>query len=59
MKKHVASALFLLLLLSAFVGKAYAADESFIDHFIGSPLLILAAIIVVDLIAFIYHKIRK
>jgi cadmium resistance protein CadD (predicted permease) len=59
MKKHVASALFLLLLLFTLVGRAYAADESFIDQFIGSPLLILAAIIVIDVIAFIYHKIRK
>jgi hypothetical protein len=31
----------------------------FISQFVGSPLLILTAIIVIDIIAFIYHKIRK
>jgi len=29
------------------------------NQFLGSPLLILTAIIVIDIIAFIYHKIRK
>jgi uncharacterized cupredoxin-like copper-binding protein len=58
MKKH-ASALLLLMLLSTLVSRAYAQGESFTDQFIGSPLLVLAAIIVIDVIAFIYHKIRK
>jgi hypothetical protein len=29
------------------------------EQFLGSPLLILAAIIILDVIAFLYHKIRK
>jgi|YelNatPaOPRAMG01_1025707.scaffolds.fasta_scaffold00231_24 hypothetical protein len=33
--------------------------DPLISQFLGNPLLILAAIIVIDLIAFIYHKIRK
>jgi hypothetical protein len=33
--------------------------ESFVSQFLGSPLLILTVIIVIDVIAFIYHKIRK
>jgi hypothetical protein len=33
--------------------------DSFITQFLGSPLLILTAIIAIDIIAFIYHKIRK
>ncbi|MEM2995303.1 MAG: hypothetical protein QXI91_04730 [Candidatus Bathyarchaeia archaeon] len=60
MKKYaVTLAPLLLMALSVFVGRAYAQDESFIDQFIGSPLLVLAAIIAIDVIAFIYHKIRK
>jgi hypothetical protein len=31
----------------------------FVNQFVGSPLLVLTAIIVIDIIAFIYHKIRK
>ncbi|MEM2971091.1 MAG: hypothetical protein QW270_01520 [Candidatus Bathyarchaeia archaeon] len=58
-KRAVTSALLLLMALSVFVGRAYAQDESFIDQFIGSPLLILTAMIFIDVIAFIYHKIRK
>jgi hypothetical protein len=30
-----------------------------VSQFLGSPLLALATIIVIDIIAFIYHKIRK
>ena len=33
--------------------------DSFINQFLGSPLLILTAIIVIDIIVFVYHKIRK
>ena len=43
----------------ALISIAYAADESFVDQFIGSPLLVLATIIVIDIIALVYHKIRK
>jgi hypothetical protein len=48
-----------LILLSAFVGTVKAADESFTSQFLGSPLLALAALVVIDVIAFIYHRIRK
>jgi len=33
--------------------------DPLIEQFLGSPLLVLASIIVIDLIAFIYRKIRK
>jgi hypothetical protein len=39
-------------------GVAYAED-SFVDKFIGSPLLILAGILVVVAVAFVYHKMIK
>jgi hypothetical protein len=41
------------------INHAYAAEESPINQFLGSPLLILTAIIIIDIIAFIYRKIRK
>ncbi|MGB8779092.1 MAG: hypothetical protein WCD81_00385 [Candidatus Bathyarchaeia archaeon] len=48
-----------LILLSALIGTVRAADESFASQFLGSPLLALAALVVIDAIAFIYHKMRK
>jgi len=59
MKWRIALALYPLLFLFTSINIANAANESFTDQFLGSPLLILAAIIVIDIIAFIYHKIRK
>ena len=43
----------------ALINSVYAADESFADQFLGSPLLILVAIVVIVAVAFVYHKIRK
>lgn len=51
--------LYALTLLSALIGTVRAADESFASQFFGSPLLALAALVVIDVIAFIYHKMRK
>jgi hypothetical protein len=48
-----------LLLFSALVGIAAAADESFFYEFLGSPLLILVILLIIDAIALLYHKIRK
>jgi len=48
-----------MLLFSAVVGIAAAADESFFYQFLGSPLLILVALLVIDAIVLLYHKIRK
>jgi len=59
MKRQIALASYLLLFLITFVSTVNAADESFTDKFLGSPLLILVVIIVIDIIAFVYHKIRK
>lgn len=59
MKKRVALTLYSLFFLLAAVNRVSAADESFADQFLGSPLLILVGIIVIVGLAFIYHKIRK
>lgn len=48
-----------LFVLFALVSRVKAADETFIDQFIGSPLLILVALLIIVLIAFAYHRIRK
>jgi hypothetical protein len=48
---------FLALILIA--GQIRAENETLADRFLGSPLLILAALFIIVLIAFLYHKIRK
>jgi len=40
-------------------GLIRAENETLADRFLGSPLLILAALFIIVLIAFLYHKIRK
>lgn len=59
MKKRMAMAFYPLLFLFTLISSVNASDESFVDQFLGSPLLVLVAIIVIDIIAFVYHKIRK
>jgi hypothetical protein len=51
--------LYVLTLLSSLIGIVRAADESFASQFVDSPLLALAALVVIDVIAFIYHRMRK
>jgi hypothetical protein len=53
------SVLYLLFLSFTLVNVVNASDESFADQFLGNPLLVLAVIIVVDIVALVYHKIRK
>ena len=59
MKVQVTSTLSLMLFLLSFVNIASASEESLTEQFLGSPLLVLTAIIVIDIIALIYRKIRK
>ena len=35
------------------------ADETFVQQFLGSPLLILVALLVIAALASVYHRIRK
>jgi hypothetical protein len=59
-RKNLATIIFCaLLLMLTSINHAYAAEESPINQFLGSPLLIITAIIIIDIIAFIYRKIRK
>ena len=48
-----------LLFFLASIGSVKAGDVSFADQFLGSPLLILAGLFVIVIIAFIYHKIKR
>ncbi|MEM3566366.1 MAG: hypothetical protein QXK18_05790 [Candidatus Bathyarchaeia archaeon] len=61
MKKNLVAIIIvhILLLVSAFTNRVYAAEESLPNKFLGSPLLILTAIIIIDIIAYLYRKIRK
>jgi len=60
MKKNLATLIFCtLLLVSTLINYAYAAEESLPSKFLGSPLLILTAIIIIDIIAYLCRKIRK
>jgi len=59
MKRLTNWSLHLLLIFSSVIGVTYAADDSFASQFLGSPLLVLAVILIVDAIALIYHRARK
>ncbi len=57
--RRITSTVHLIIFFFALTNIVYGADESFIDQFLGSPLLILAAAIVVDVFAFAFHKMRR
>jgi len=46
-------------LLFALAKLAYGAGENFGEQFIGSPLLVLVAVMVIAALASLFHKIRK
>ncbi len=58
MKKRVLTPCVLFLLFTL-INSVNAQGDFFTDKFLSSPLIILVAIIVIDIIAFIYHKIRR
>ena len=59
MKRPAVLASCFLFMVFAMVGVVHAADETFAEQFVGSPLLILAAIVVIAALASLYHRIRK
>ena len=59
MRSRELLALYLLTFLFALISSANAAEDSLADQFLGSPLIILVAIIMIDIVAFIYHKVRR
>ena len=59
MNSQIVLTVFFTLFLIALANSVLAADESPVDKFLGSPLLILVGVLVIAAIAFVYHKIRK
>jgi hypothetical protein len=59
MKLFTRLSLWVLLLLPALVAEVWAADDSLAARLLGSPLLILGILVIVDVVAFAYHRIRK
>jgi hypothetical protein len=57
--RKIKLSLYSLFLLFMSINSVHAEEEPFVDKFLGSPLLVLVAIIVIDIIAFVYHKIRR
>jgi len=51
--------LFVLFMLSISINSVNAEGESFTDKFLGSPLIVLVVIIVIDIFAFIFHRIKR
>jgi hypothetical protein len=48
-----------LVLLLSLIGLVSASDGSLPTQFLGSPLLILGALLVIDTAALAYHRLRK
>jgi len=59
MKRMISLVSVSMLLFLALLNGVWAQDESFGDKFIGSPLLIVTIVIIVALIAMVFHKIRR
>jgi NADH:ubiquinone oxidoreductase subunit K len=59
MSKSAVLGLSSLLFVFALARVVYAADETLVEQFLGSPLLILAAVIIIAALASLYHRIRK
>ncbi len=59
MRKKTLLTLYALSLLFPLMGKVYAENEAVQNQFLGSPLLILIIIIIIDVIVFLYRKLRR
>jgi hypothetical protein len=59
MRRLVVLAVCSVFFVLALVGVVYAADETFGEQFLGSPLLILVAVMIVAALASLYHRLRK
>lgn len=59
MKKLLSALLYFAFLTFILINCVYAAEDLPLNQFLGSPLLALAIIVVIVLIAFLYRKIRR
>ena len=59
MKNPIRLAAYVLFLSVALVRVVNAADETFGEQFLGSPLLVLVAVTIIAALASLYHRMRK
>jgi len=59
MKRRTSLFLLSLIVLSAFIDLVHAAGGPSTSDFLGSPLLVLVVLLIIDVIAVIYHRARK
>ncbi|MEM3627898.1 MAG: hypothetical protein QXJ11_06405 [Candidatus Bathyarchaeia archaeon] len=59
MKRQKLLTLFAFFLFSILIGVARAEDDFIFTQFLETPLIILTILIIIDIIAFVYHRIRK
>ena len=59
MKNPIRLAAYVLFLSVALVRVVHAADETFGEQFLGSPLLVLVAVTIIAALASLYHRMRK
>jgi len=53
------SALFGLFMSSILINSVNAEGDSLTAKFLGSPLIVLVVIVVIDIIAFIFHRTKR
>ena len=59
MRRHIIMLKYVVVSLLASVDKVYATDKSPIGQFLGSPFVILIALLVIDSAAIAYQRLRK
>jgi hypothetical protein len=59
MKSLIELASYSFFLSVALANVVHAADEPFTEEFLGSPLLVLVAVIIIAASASLYHRMRR
>jgi len=59
MKKGVLALSVFFTLSILLINSVNAEGESFTDKFLGSPLIVLVVIVVIDILAFVFHRIKR
>jgi len=59
MKKGVLALSVFFTLSILLINSVNAEGDSFTDKFLGSPLIVLVVIVVIDILAFVFHRIKR
>ncbi len=59
MKKGVLALSVFFTLSTLLINSVNAEGDSFTDKFLGSPLIVLVVIVVIDILAFVFHRIKR